>query len=662
VRPRVAVAEEIQMTADVEHAGLRKRDLLSAVALVVVLFAIYAAGASRTIYVGDSGELVTAVHVLGVPHPTGYPLYVLLGKLWTLLLPVGSIAFRMSLFSSACAAAACAVLFLLCRRLGIGLAAALTAALSLAFAPSFWGEANVQRVYSLNALFVVVTTWLACEWYLRREIRLFVATIFVGSLGAANHTYMAIHVGIFAVFALLCAPAFVLRPRVLAAAALAGLTGLLPYVYLPVASRFDPPLDWGNPESLESFLDVVLRRDFWERAWIEGPADLLVVGADYVVGLARELGWLGAALAVAGVAAGWRRRWLVLLLLLAMFGNVASMALHGSRSDLFIWHRYYIPSTVMAALLLGIGADALLRRVPRALHALPLAVPLFLLVGGWQRFDRSDYRIAEDFSRELLRTIPPGASLAASDDNVLFVLIYLTMVEGLRPDLNLILQGVGGPGPPALRFDPATDPLYFTHHPNWNHPQLDVVPMGLAFRVWNRDQPPPDPVLPAAELHSALDPAVPKDYLTQNLIGHYYFMQGFTFEMRDWTRAKLNLERAAREAAGNDVLFYNLGLIYQRNGLYDEARRAFQRSHVINPRHLASSKRARAADRIADLDVEMNRIAAIESELQRRAGIEPAEGAQYHRQMASLLEERGESVAARGHRMRAQELSAEEVG
>ena len=73
--------------------------------LLLALFAIYALGACRTIYVGDSGELVTAVYLLGIPHPTGYPLYVLLGKLWTIVVPLGSIAFRMSLFSSACAAA-----------------------------------------------------------------------------------------------------------------------------------------------------------------------------------------------------------------------------------------------------------------------------------------------------------------------------------------------------------------------------------------------------------------------------------------------------------------------------------------------------------------------------------------------------------------------------
>ena len=55
---------------------------------------------------GDSGELVAAVHTLGIPHPSGYPLYVLLGKLFSMALPIGSIAFRMSLFSAVCAAAA----------------------------------------------------------------------------------------------------------------------------------------------------------------------------------------------------------------------------------------------------------------------------------------------------------------------------------------------------------------------------------------------------------------------------------------------------------------------------------------------------------------------------------------------------------------------------
>src|SRR5436190_16019954 len=67
-------------------------------------FAVYAAGACPTIYVGDSGELVTAAATLGIPHPTGLPRYVFLGRLWIMAVPFGSIAWRMSLFSAAWAA------------------------------------------------------------------------------------------------------------------------------------------------------------------------------------------------------------------------------------------------------------------------------------------------------------------------------------------------------------------------------------------------------------------------------------------------------------------------------------------------------------------------------------------------------------------------------
>ncbi len=132
-----------------------------AIGLFTGLFALYAVGACRTIYVGDSGELVAAVHTLGIPHPSGFPLYVLLGKLWTLVLPVGSIAFRMSLFSAMCAAAACTVLLVVGRVVGLGRRAAIFGALMLGLAPSFWSQANIQRVYTLNALSLVVAVLFA---------------------------------------------------------------------------------------------------------------------------------------------------------------------------------------------------------------------------------------------------------------------------------------------------------------------------------------------------------------------------------------------------------------------------------------------------------------------------------------------------------------------
>src|SRR3954452_20419673 len=68
---------------------------------------VYLRTMCRTIYVGDSGELAAAVHVMGIPHPPGYPLYVILGKLFSLLVPVGSPAIRLNIFSAVCSAVAC---------------------------------------------------------------------------------------------------------------------------------------------------------------------------------------------------------------------------------------------------------------------------------------------------------------------------------------------------------------------------------------------------------------------------------------------------------------------------------------------------------------------------------------------------------------------------
>ncbi len=628
--------------------------------LAASVFVFYAVGACPTIYVGDSGELVAAAYLLGIPHPSGYPLYVLLGKLWTLALPVGSVAYRMSLLSASCAAGAVGILHGVARRLGLHPVAAVLAALLLAFGPSFWGEANVQRVYSLNALFVALATAVAFAWHGSRADRTLTLCLFVCGLGASNHTFMAVFALAVLAFTVTVEPGLRRRPRSLALALIAFATGLLPYLYLPLRSRANPPLDWGDPETLPRFLDVVLRRGFWGRSWIEAPADFIVVVLDYLRSLGAELVWAGAVLALLGVYVGRKRGWPVLLPLFVMAGNLAAVALHGSRTDIFIWHRYYIPSYMMVALLAGMGCHWLLERLPTVLRLLPLCLPALALVAGWGRFDRSRYRIAEDFSRSLLASLPPGASLAASDDNILFVLIYLHFVDGLRPDVELILEGVGGVDLPPLRFNPDTDPLFFTHHPNWSVSELQVLPVGFVFQAVRSGRPWPPTIAPKQQLEGERDPRVPKDYLTQNLIGHFHYTLGVTFESGDWPRAARELGLAARAAPDNDVLFYNLGLIYRRNGLLAEALTSFRRAHAINSRTIASAGRVRASDRVEELTLELERVRRLEAVLQAELGYEGARlgSAAFYRRMADRLDERGERLTARGHRLRAAVLEA----
>jgi tetratricopeptide (TPR) repeat protein len=515
-------------------------------------------------------------------------------------------------------------------------------------------------VYALGALFVVLATAAAWRWYQLRSPGTLVLAFAACGLGATNHTFMAVYALGLAIFAAAVEPALLRHPGRIAAAGAAFVAGLLPYAYLPLRSRQDPVLDWGNPETLQGFFDVVLRRDFWQRAWVESPSDLLAVIGDWAVSLGEESAWIGAALALLGLVAGVRRRWPVGLFVLVMLGNVSALALHGSRADLFIWHRYYIPSYVMLALLAGLGAQLLIERLPRPARVLPLALPLVLLVVGFQAHDRSRYRLAEAFSEEVLRALPPGAHLIATDDNVLFVLMYLHLVEGRRPDVNLILQGVGGIERPPLRFDPEREPLFMVDHPNWQLPSLEIVPVGVVFRAWRAGVPLPPVVLPDGPLPGEVDPRVPKDYLTRCLIGHYHYMLGVTSEPRDWLRARSEFEAVIEIAPDSDVLQYNLGLIFRRNGLLDDASAAFARAHAANPRALQSASRPRASERLAELRDERKRLAALEAALAAAPelrGLEP-ETPGYHERLAALLEERGETVAARGHRLHALEKGA----
>ena len=147
---------------------------------------------------------------------------------------------------------------------------------------------------------------------------------------------------------------------------------------------------------------------------------------------------------------------------------------------------------------------------------------------------------------------------------------------------------------------------------------------------------------------------MPKDYLTQNLIGQFHYMLGLTFERNDWPRAWREFEMATRAAPDNDVLFYNLGLIYRRAGLLDEALAAFERSHAINPRPIAGVSRADATDRVAEMREERDRVEAVQRGFPGGPPPVPERArAEWHLQLARWLEERGEDAAARGHRLRA---------
>src|SRR5258705_6601068 len=141
----------------------------------------------------DSGDLLAASVTLGIPHPTGYPLFVLLGRLATFL-PVGSIAFRINLVAAVAAAVsvyalvrlACALAPEASRHWTAAFAAA-TCALLYASSRGAWSQSVLSEVYTLNAAFLAVILWLLVEAERDQDPRRLLLASYLFGLGLTNH-------------------------------------------------------------------------------------------------------------------------------------------------------------------------------------------------------------------------------------------------------------------------------------------------------------------------------------------------------------------------------------------------------------------------------------------------------------------------------------------
>ena len=125
----------------------------------LVLLVLYAASASHTVALEDDGLFILSSYFLGVEHPPGYPLFTLIGHLFSKL-PFGEVAYRVHLASALFGALTGVLAWLCARRLAPGRLPAYLAALGLGVSPVFWSQAIIAEVYTLNTFFFLLLAYL----------------------------------------------------------------------------------------------------------------------------------------------------------------------------------------------------------------------------------------------------------------------------------------------------------------------------------------------------------------------------------------------------------------------------------------------------------------------------------------------------------------------
>jgi len=414
---------------------------------------------------GDGGDLITAVYTQGVPHPTGYPTYLLLGGLWAALVP-GDPAWRLNLMSAATAAMAVVFLVLavmrLSRRLmgagGPAELAGLTAGLALAFSPVVWSQAVVTEVYSLNALFFILLVWLIAnppvEGGDQEQRRVCIGLLALGwlwGLGLGNHVTLALAFPLMVLAAMRYCDGWRMKEggqrtdhlRSLSFVVIAGLAlGLGVYLVLPLRASAGPVINWGDARTPDRLWWLVSGQLY--QGYIFGlPLAYWPQRLSAWAGLVGEqLTWAGLAAAIIGLLGLVRRDRGLALASGLTFTLVSVFALGYNTTDSYV---LLIPAFVILALWAGFGWSQALAELWRrgwltggAAAVLGLALPLWLLLSGYNTADASHERAAADFGREALAAAPAHAVLVSYSDLYSFVLWYDRYVVGMRPDVTVV--------------------------------------------------------------------------------------------------------------------------------------------------------------------------------------------------------------------------------
>jgi hypothetical protein len=226
------------------------------------VFTLYVITLSPTTAFWDTSEYIATGHILGIPHPPGNPLFVVLAKAWSLMLaPLGlEVATRINLFSAFMSAATHGLWFLVVHHVlryfsedrRFRLVGAATAVLVSATAFTVWSQSNVnEKVYTVSLLTIALLTWLAFRWQENlgrgKDDNLLILMAFILALSVGNHLMAFLAAPAVAIFILLVHPRTLLNWRLYVWGAAAAVVGLSIHLFLPLRSGLSPIINEAAP-------------------------------------------------------------------------------------------------------------------------------------------------------------------------------------------------------------------------------------------------------------------------------------------------------------------------------------------------------------------------------------------------------------------------------
>jgi hypothetical protein len=390
--------------------------------LALGLFALYLPTLARGATFSDGPELVTAVVTLGVSHPTGYPLFILIGHAFIKLLPSPLLAVvKIEIMNALCAAFAAALTARTATRLAALIrertgntgspfdadAAGLAAGAMLGIAPLVWEQVRIPEVYPLHLFLVACAGWAWVRFEITKNVRTIVLAALPMGMGLAHHVTMVYMLPAAFLYLLATRASFfvvwlaypvvrvirLFKPDFAATRSFAGwwgfpvacLVGFLPllsYGFLIWANSHTTGIPWGDVHDCEHLYNHFTGKQY--QGFLHNLDRAAHLGRIKNLPLVFDAQFLpqGTLLFLVGVVAAFRRAWRPALFFLSF---ILFNAAHGVHYGVGDYGNYYIPGLYACAVFMGVGLFTLLRfaRARRAdRRALYTFALLALLLAG----------------------------------------------------------------------------------------------------------------------------------------------------------------------------------------------------------------------------------------------------------------------------------------
>jgi hypothetical protein len=380
---------------------MKRVDFGIVISIFVASLALYIRTLAPSLLYGDSAEFQTIAYTLGIGHPTGYPVYIMLAKLFTFL-PVGDIAYRVNLLSAVAAALTVSLIYLILRKLDVSQIPAALSVFFLAFADLFWKHASIAEIYTTSALCFTFIIYSIFAWRESNNPRWLFSAGLTGGLSLGIHTVVSLSGIAVLLYLVLSTP----QKADWIQASLGTITGLAIFL-----SSF---LFLDQINASAGYYNTVVRHalSVWEMtpADFDSPFERLAFlyfppqfsGQFFAVSSAviverlkdffSNVSW-NILLALVGIASlfiartGSKPHWREAVLLLTAF---ITFLLFAVSYDVYDYYVFYIPALLILVIAIGLGFGALsevITNIPRISNSVSgIVISLLIIANLWIAF------------------------------------------------------------------------------------------------------------------------------------------------------------------------------------------------------------------------------------------------------------------------------------